>query len=206
MQSVKDMGQNTLIKDFFPEREIIAGIAEGNEQCFSRLFHRYRSKVFSIAFHLTRSAFAAEDITQEVFSSIWVSRHKLPDVRCVDAYINRVIYNSSITFLKKEKNWKQIIFCATTQADTVSSTAEQNIAEKEIRKSIDKAVEQLPAQKRLIFQLSRNEGLSHQQIAEELQIAPSTVKNHLVVAVKILRNMLKQLPLLVVLIRFCKLF
>lgn len=200
------MGQHTLIKDFFPEREIIVGIAEGNEQCFSRLFHRYRSKVFSIAFHLTRSAFAAEDITQEVFSSIWISRHKLPDVRCLDAYINRVIYNSSITFLKKEKNWKLIISCASMQADAVPSNVEQYIAEKEIRRSIDNAVEQLPTQKRLIFQLSRYEGLNHQQIADELRIAPSTVKNHLVVAVKILRSMLKELPLLMVLIRFSNFF
>lgn len=200
------MNITTAIKDFFPEREIIMGIAEGNEHCFSRLFHKYRSKVFSIAFHLTKSAFAAEEITQEVFTAIWISRHKLPEVRYLDAYMNTVIYHRTITFFKKEKNWKMIVSSGASPLTTIGANAEENITGREIRELIENAVEQLPAQKRLIFRLSREGGLTYKQIADELDISPNTVKNHLVVAIKMLRNVLKHLPLPLLLFKILNFF
>lgn len=171
------------------------GVAEGDEQSFTRLFHRYRSKVFSIAFHLTKSPFAAEEISQEVFTGLWISRRHLARIQSFEAYLHTVIYHKTLNYLKKEGNWKQILIWAANQKMNTGADPEQDLAGKEVNIMISKAVEQLPPQKRLIYRLSREHGMNNEQIAHELQISPHTVKNHLVVAVRLLRNFLRHLPL-----------
>lgn len=170
------------------EDELIYRVADGDEQAFEQLFQRCRSKVYSIAFYLSKSPFAAEDISQEVFVSLWVSRNCLRKVESFDAYLYTTIYHKVLRYLKNETNQQQIMLWASSSKSASLNNTEESIAEKEIKLLLGKAIEQLPPQKKLIYRLNKEHGLNYEEIGEQLQISPNTVKNHLVEAVKLIRR------------------
>ncbi|MNY33106.1 RNA polymerase sigma factor [compost metagenome] len=73
-----------------------------------------------------------------------------------------------------------------------SNRTEDQLLEKELRKIYVDAIDQLPAQKKIIYQLSRTEELSHEEIALKLNISKNTVKNHMVEASKFIREQVRK--------------
>ena len=62
---------------------------------------------------------------------------------------------------------------------------------KEAEQILAKAIDQLPQQQKLVYQLSREQGLKHEEIARQLNLSPGTVKNHMIRALKTLREQLE---------------
>jgi RNA polymerase sigma factor (sigma-70 family) len=63
---------------------------------------------------------------------------------------------------------------------------------KEYHQLVQQAIAQLPPQRKIIYLLSKEEGLKQQQIADELQLSPHTVRNHLADAFRSIRNYVKR--------------
>ena len=175
---------------------LFEAIAREDETAFRALFDHYKKQVYSIAFKWTKSDFAAEEITQDVFISIWVSRSKLPLVKDPQAYIYTAIYNKVSRYLKKETNKSRILEAYLSNKKDFSDETEETLRANETEKIIYSAVEQLPQHKKKIYKLSRLEGRTNQQIAETMQVSPHTIKSHLVNAVKSIRLYIKENSLL----------
>lgn len=188
------------------EKELLQNIKEGDQQAFARLYDLLKSKVFSVAYHLVKSPYAAEEITQEVFVSIWVSRAGLHKVENIDAYLYTATYNKSLQWLKKEKNQEEILRWAMQLEAELQNPTEQTLIFREAQRSLHQAVEQLPPQKKIIYRLSKEQGFSNKEIAEQLNISPNTVKNHLVEAVKLLKVQLRHLPVSAAILQGIELF
>jgi len=183
-------------------QEILLKIADGDGDSFTVFYNQFKSRVFSIAYHFVKSPFLAEEVTQEVFVSIWVSRSGLRNVENIESYIYTSTYNKSLQHLKKAKNEQEILMWATQHAETPSSNSTENeIAFREARAALYAALELLPPQRKLIYRMSREQGLSNQEIAAMLNISPNTVKNHLVEAVRNLKLQLQHLPLTIALLQ-----
>ena len=88
---------------------LFEAIARGEENAYKALFEKYSLKVYAVALKWTKSAFAAEEITQDVFISIWISRTMLSSVKDPQAYIYTIIYNKVNRYLKKETNTARIL-------------------------------------------------------------------------------------------------
>src|SRR6476661_392324 len=88
---------------------LFEAIARGEETAFKNLFDAYKTKIYAVALKWTKSSFAAEEITQEVFISIWTSRAKLPAINDPPAYLYTTIYNKVSRHLKKEANQSRIL-------------------------------------------------------------------------------------------------
>lgn len=183
-------------------QETLLKIADGDGDSFTVFYNQFKSRVFSIAYHFVKSPFLAEEVTQEVFVSIWVSRSGLRNVENIESYIYASTYNKSLQHLKKAKNEQEILMWATEQAETPSSNSTENeMAFREARAALYAALELLPPQRKLIYRMSREQGLSNQEIAAMLNISPNTVKNHLVEAVRNLKSQLQHLPLTIALLQ-----
>lgn len=184
------------------EQEILSKIADGDGESFAIFYNQCKSRVFSIAYHFVKSPFLAEEVTQEVFVGIWVSRAGLKNVDNIESYLYTSTYNKSLQHLKRLRNEQEILLWATEQKDQQSSNSTENeIAYREARSALHAAVELMPAQRKLIYRMSREQGLSNQEIASMLNISPNTVKNHLVEAVRNLKSQLQHLPLTIALIQ-----
>ena len=74
-------------------KPLFDAIAKDDELAFKALFDLYKSRAYAVAFKLTKTAYAAEEITQDVFVSIWISRAQLAAVKNPEAYFYTIIYN-----------------------------------------------------------------------------------------------------------------
>jgi len=171
-------------------------ISQGNETAFKILFENNKKKIYATAFKWTKCEIAAEEITQEVFISIWISRSKLSLVKEPVAYIYTVAFNHIRRFLKKEKNRSRILQLSVWNHKKVSNETVESIELKESQELINQALCKLTPQKKLIFNLSRQQGRSYEEIGQSLNLSPHTVKSHLSQAVKFIRAYLDTLAIL----------
>ncbi len=172
-------------------RALFEAIAAGDEAAFETLFRQGRAIVYTRAFKWTKSAFASEEITQDVFIGIWTARAHLCEVKDPRAYFFTILYNKISRYLKNEANKARILKLSMWNAKESSNETEETIYANEGQKFINKAIGQLSPQKKLIYELNRREGKSYREIAKALNLSPHTVKSHLMTAMKLIRNYLK---------------
>lgn len=172
-------------------KSLFEAIAGGDEAAFKILFEQYRGRVYASAFRWTKSGFASEEITQDIFISIWTSRSSLSAVRDPEAYFYTAVYNKISRHLKKEANKARILRLSSWNAKESSNETEETVYANDGQRFINKALSQLSPQKKLIYELNRKEGKSYHEIAETLHISPHTVKSHLLKAIKFVRNYMK---------------
>jgi len=172
------------------ETDLLALVAQGDEKAFGILFHHYRPKIYSYAFHLFRNINSADELVQEVFLKVWLHRNKLPHVLKFEAWVFIIARNQvfdTLKFLAKEasarKQMAQLL-------DPEANVVEDQVLTKENEMRLQHALDHLSPQQKLIFTLSRNEGMKHEEIASQLNISRNTVKTHLVHALKTLRVLL----------------
>lgn len=175
--------------------ELLQQIAAGNEQAFQSLFESYRSRLYHYILGIVKSAEIAEELVMDVFIKIWVGRELATQIENMDAFLFRVACNKSIDFLRKASNnpeltnilWDNIQFSG-------SITPETRLIQQEYDKILRDAIELLPPKRRQVYRMSREDGMTHAEIAKELGIAPSTIANQIVDAQRFIKDhLLKQL-------------
>lgn len=166
-------------------------IAKDDEAAFRTFFEQYRSRVYNTALKLTRSAFAAEEITQNTFIGIWTSRGRLAGVQDPMGYLYTALYNKISRHLKKEASNARVLRQSQWGAREWINETEEKLYANEGQRFINNALMHLSPQKKLIYELSRKEGKSYDEIAETLKLSRHTVKSHLVKALKFIRNYMK---------------
>lgn len=172
--------------------QLLIKLRDGNRAAFAEIYNQYRSKIYVYACSLCKSPDIAEEITQEVFIRIWQKRDQINTELNFGAYLKKITLNHVLNHLKKvarEKALQEELF---KYIETIKNSTEDNLLEKELLKTYEEAISKLPSQKKLIYMMSRNEELTHDQIAEKLNISKNTVKNHMVEATKFIRNYVNQ--------------
>lgn len=179
------------------QKALLCSVADGNVAAFKELFDIYRTGLYAAALKITKSPYAAEEIVQEIFTVLWESRSMLDKVEDPAAYIFTIAYHQSFRYLKKVAADTALYQALLNRAKDTHNETEEWLELKEVRQLIDHAVHALPPQRQLIYRMSRESGLSHRQIAEQLHISPLTVKKQLVLALRNIRSCLTRLaPLL----------
>lgn len=170
------------------ERDYFTRISLGDEMAFEEIFFHYAARIHPFIKKMARSEEVTEELVQDVFVSLWRSREKLPEINNYAAYIFTIATNKTYNYLKsKAREIKHLQELTVAEKDFTNNTIE-TIDLNESRELINKLVDQLTPQKRLIYRLTREEGLSHDEIAQQLHISKNTVKNHLVETLKFLRD------------------
>lgn len=163
-------------------------IAENDEHAFRLLFDRYKTRFYATALKMTQSPNVSEEIVQDVFVSLWNSRNALPAVNNPSGYLLTVLYRHIYAQFKKTAAERSLKDQLKYLSDEVEHSAEELYYEKETRQYIGRLIKQLPFRQQQIYILSKQEGLSRNEIAQKLQLSPNTVKNHLLEAVRFLRT------------------
>jgi RNA polymerase sigma-70 factor (family 1) len=166
--------------------QLFRRIAEGDELAFEKVFHRYTPRLLPFIKKITRNDSIAAELIQETFIRIWMQRAQLEEIENPSAWIYRIASNLSINYLQKLSNRKQLL----TKIAAVEKAAspEELVEVKELNQIIKQAISQLPERRQEVYLLSREEGLSHQQIAERLNISVNTVKNQIVSSLKFIQQ------------------
>jgi len=169
------------MEDFstFNEKALLQLVADGDEKAFTRLFERYSDVTYGFAIVYTKIAESAEEIVQEVFLKLWVSREKLSEIQSFPDHLFIITRNHIIDFLRKHLREKKYQQQLVRHFKEVSFSPEQQLVFKETGEMIEKAVAMLPPQQQVIYRLRRNEGLPLEEIAFKMNLSRLTVRNHL---------------------------
>lgn len=171
----------------YNEGELLRQIAVGSEDAFRTVFYEYRGKLYNYILKVADSEEAAEDAVHDVFLKIWEHREKLPQIQHFAAYLFRMARNHAINGFRRMA--KEALFLAELRNENVAALqAADPIIQKEIRTYIQDAVAKLSPQQRKVFILSRQDGLKHEEIAQQLDISINTVRVHMSEALRSLRQ------------------
>lgn len=174
------------------ERDYFVRIADGDEVAFSVIFYHYTNRIHPLIKKITRSDEVTKEIIQDVFVSLWKSKEKLVEIDNYAAYISTMATNKTFNYLKfKARKERHLSELALVEKDFTNNTLE-TLDLHETRERVSQLVRQLSPQKKLIYTLTREDGLSHDEIALQLNISKNTVKNHLVETLKFLRENLQR--------------
>ncbi len=172
------------------EKDLLRLIAAGDTDAFTTLFHMYRVPLFDYALKITKTVPAAEELVQDSFLKIWLYRDRLPDVDSARHYIFGILKNASLDWLRRlalDRNMQRSVAAA---LPGFGDYTWEDVQLGETRRILDEAMERLSPQQREVFILSRYEGLSYAEIAVKMGISANTVRNHLVKALKFMREWL----------------
>jgi RNA polymerase sigma-70 factor (ECF subfamily) len=180
-------------------------VKAGDQQAFQHLFGLYRDKLFSYSFRITKHEAGAEEIVQDVFMKIWTGRQQIDPSQNINAYLYKITEHMALNFLKKLARDRQLMEKVAVFFQESHNQTEDAVIYQDYEALLQKAIVSMPPQRKLIFELSRKECLTHEEIASQLNISRHTVRNQIIAAVQTIRQYLSRnsrlrLPLIILLI------
>jgi RNA polymerase sigma-70 factor (ECF subfamily) len=173
----------TAINDI-PDKDLAAGVRDADTAAFKTLYYRYYDALYQFLYSKCRSAELSKDLIQEVFTRIWQTRERINPEQSIKAYLYRIANNLTIDHVRKkirERNYRK----------EVTKQGKQEGPDLELAITIKKAVDNLPEKYRIVFVMSRYQGLTYAEIAEACQISIKTVESRMSHALQTLRRVLR---------------
>jgi RNA polymerase sigma-70 factor (family 1) len=174
-------------------KSLLTSVSRGDLHAFRQLYDQYWHGVFATALKWTRSKADAEDVVQEVFFKIWNRKELLPDILHFSAYLHTMARHEILSSLKAKPSGFAVEGLEQTLEDE-QPDAVGLLSLKELEQTVRAAVDSLPPQQKLVYNLTRQEGLSHEEIAQRLGVTKETISNHATRALSHIRRYLKVHP------------
>ena len=172
---------------------LLHDIAKGDETAFRKLFDAHHSLVYNYLLNVTKSKEISEELLSDIFMKLWLGREWLPQVQNIDAFLKRVSYNKAVDYLRyAARNKKLQEMIAKEMGIFAAHTPEDQLLDKDYQRIVAEAVAMLTPQRKKVFKLSRQEGLSYEEIAQQLNLSVNTVSNHIKSSLQAIKGHLKR--------------
>ena len=162
------------------DSELVSRLSTGDEEAFCELYVRYWRKVRNFILRFVKSCDLAENYAQDIFLGIWENREFLDPAKAFSAYLFRVARNKSINYLKhlarSEALRRKVL--SNSSPDYRSGVGEM-LLEKDYFAILQNAIRRLPPRQRQVFHLSRDNSMTHKEIAEMLGLSVYTVQEYM---------------------------
>lgn len=156
---------------------------------FDAIYNKYCHKLHEFVLIYLKQEEDAEEIVQEVFIKIWESRGKIDVYSSFESFLFTISYNATMSLLRKRvSETKSREYLKSLQEIDVVEQVIDEIQYKELNHKVESLLKRLTPRQKEIYLLSREEGLTHKEIAQKLNISESTVNNHLVSTLKYLKS------------------
>jgi len=165
-------------------KRLLERLKKGDERALEKFVHLNLPKVFNFSYSLLKSREEAEEVSQDVFIKFWNNREKLDLDLSVDNLLFRIAKNLTLNKIRdnlKHKNGAEL-----SENLLVENSTMEEVLFKEMETTLLRAIEGLPPRRKLIFKMSRLEGLTNKEISEELSISINTVEGQIRKAIKTL--------------------
>ncbi|WP_316779021.1 RNA polymerase sigma-70 factor [Pedobacter antarcticus] len=170
------------------DQELVAMLKQQDHGSFTEIYRRYWAILFRHARKMLYDDEEASDIIQDIFTLLWTKAAEIEISSSLSSYLYTAVRHKVFTRINRGK-------LKTAHLESLESflkkgvySTDEWILEKELTASIESEVARLPGKMREIFELSRKEHLSYQQIAERLQVTDHTVRKQISNALKVLKT------------------
>lgn len=170
------------------DTDLVHRIKFGDKKAFQDLYEKYAPKIYHFSISYLKNENDSEELVQDVFLKVWEKREILEASQNVKAYIFKIAVNSIYDFIRRKSIENAFNdFTRLNYVDENNDTWHTVIYE-EMKTTLADLISRMPEQRRRIFQLSKNKGLSNSEIAEKLGLSKRTVENQLYRAVTFLKE------------------
>jgi len=173
------------------EQNILEAIRLNDRQAFEKIFRDSYKPLKAYAFRFVNDLATAENMVQDVFLKLWQNRHNLVITTSLVHYLFRSVRNHSLNHLEKTRvrtGYLRMQLEKTQDEEDFSAFyPEIGLLEK-----IESAISALPPKRQEIFRLAREEGLKYREIADQLNLSVKTVEAQMTLALRQLRESLKE--------------
>lgn len=179
---------------------LIEGLRQRDKVVFDYLFNYYYSSLCAFSMQYLKDQNAVEDLVQDFFVSLWMEASDLKICSSLRSYLFAGVKNRCLDIKKHQKVTEKYRTYMLFSVEGQDNSVDHYFAESELRQAIEKSLKKLQPRCREIFELSRLNGLSNQEISERLGISKRTVELQVTNALKILRKeLIEFLPIWLVL-------
>lgn len=169
-----------------PDSELLNLLRQDGARAIELLFRKYYAFICKVVLRVAGDENLAEDLAQDVFFELWKKRESLQINTSIKAYLRKAAINKTLNYFRGQKiKWVDEEYLPLLESKNPSVF--QKMEADQLQKEIDEAINNLPPRCRLVFCLSRFEGMSYQAIADDLGISVKTVENHISKALKHLK-------------------
>lgn len=175
----------------FDESECVELINRGDESAFERLFANYYAKLCRFVYRYVKSEAIAESLVQEVFVRVWEQREQLDPTRNIRSFLYQSVRNEALDYIEHKNIVKEKLSLLKITQETVTLPGEESFDKQKFWSFVQNQIENLPSKTRIIYKLSRKDGLTYDEIAEVLDISSKTVEYHISKALDLLRQQVK---------------
>ena len=170
------------------DKELAHSIKQDEKDAFRELYDRYSPRIFRFAQSYLKNNDDSEELVQNTFLKIWENREILNTEKNIKAFIFKIAVNTIYDFIRR-KNIEQ----AYVDYQKLNFSPDENytwhsVIYEEMLQNLQELMKQMPEQQRAIFQLSKIDGLSNDEIAQKLNLSKRTVENHLYRAISYLKT------------------
>jgi RNA polymerase sigma-70 factor (ECF subfamily) len=173
------------LEDFKP---IISDCIAGSRKAQSMLYQQFAPKMFGVCLRYAKDATEAEDNLQDGFIKVFTNLKNFRHDGSLEGWIRRIMINVSLEKIRKQ----HLLYPVEDVAIYDSVNFSDDVIAKIAADDLMKLIQQLPPRYRLVFNLYVIEGMSHQEIAEEMSITQGTSKSNLARARDILKKKVQE--------------
>ena len=174
------------------ERSLVLRLIDGDEDAFCELYAAYKSRLIYFAMRFLKSREYAEDIFQDAFTIIWQGRRFINPDTSFSSYLYTIVRNRILNQLRDLANQDKIKEQVMSQAIDYNNDTKNEILANDLQQLISCALQRLTPRQREIFEMSREQQMSHKEIAEALGISVNTVQESISTSLRTLRTYLEK--------------
>ncbi|MDR7129531.1 RNA polymerase sigma-70 factor (ECF subfamily) [Algoriphagus sp. 4150] len=175
--------------DFQPKLDI------RTQKGFEQAYNLYAEKMYGICRSKINSSEVAEEIVHDIFRSLWERRHLVEVSENIEHYLTKATKLKIIDHYRQKARDEKHLACALEEYCEAENRTEHDVELADLQSQVDFLVDRLPCKCRDVFRLSREKGLSNQEIASALLISEKTVEYHIAKALKYLKERLTEYKL-----------
>ncbi|WP_192346187.1 RNA polymerase sigma-70 factor [Algoriphagus sp. Y33] len=184
-----------MLEKVLNQQETLERIKSGDESAFIEVYDLYWKQLFNFGYKKLSKKEIVEGIVQEVFIDLWTKRAKLEIHTSLSSYLFTSVNYKIINKYKSQSIRDKYSEEEKSKGEQNSASTEEKILFNDLKSNIKKVVREFPPQRKKVYQLRFNKGLSYIEIAQSMEISVSTVEKHLMRALKDIRVSLRELTL-----------
>ena len=170
---------------------VLALVARSDDGALAELYDRYGGPAYRLALRVLRDATLAQDAVQDAFLTAWRTAPSFDPRRGgVSSWLLTLVHRRAVDVVRREDRRRAVPLddAPVAAGDATDETAET----RELRRTVQTALEKLTPPEREALELAYYGGLSHSEIAEKLDIPLGTVKSRMFAGLARLRDVLEE--------------
>ena len=172
------------------DAELVVLLKKKDRRAFTEIYNRYSVLMFYKVNQMLREEEASKDLIQDLFISIWDKSDLIQENNNLSGYLYVGARNRVLKIIQRNNLHNDHLASLAAYASEVSMETIQDINERELKVIVQREIDNLPQKMKQIFEMSRQDNLSHAEIAAKLGLSAQTVKKQINNALKILRTKL----------------